>query len=68
MSTQGIIVILLAVIGFLIVSWVGIAAMWIKDKLRDHDERIDALEEINDQTFKQNAEILDIVKGLKNVG
>ena len=67
MSAQGIIVILLSIIGFLIVSWIGLAAMWIKDKLEDHEERIDALEELNEKTFSQNGEILEIVQGLRDV-
>ncbi len=68
MSTQGIIVILLSIIGFLIVSWIGIAAMWIKDKLADHEGRIDALEDLNEKSFQQNGEILEIVRGLGGVG
>ncbi len=68
MSAQGIIVILLSIIGFLIVSWFGIAAMWIKDKLANHEERIDALEDINEKSFHQSEEILRIVRGLSNVG
>lgn len=68
MSTQGIIVILLSVIGFLIVSWFGIAAMFIKDKLTNHEDRIGALEEVNEKSFKQSTEMLDILRGLRNVG
>jgi len=68
MSTQGIIVILLSVIGFLIVSWIGIAATFIKDKLGKHDERLDSLEEWREDSLNQNKEMLDILRGLKDVG
>ena len=68
MSAQGIIVILLSIIGFLIVSWVGVAALWIKDKLANHEDRLNSLEDLNERTFTQNSEILDVLKGMRDVG
>jgi len=69
MSTSGIIAILLTVIGILIVSWVGIASMWIKDKftdheviLDDHDDRIIELESNNQKANGQREEMLDILR------
>lgn len=69
MSTQGIIVILLSAIGFLIVAWVGVASMWVKDKFLDHGERLDQhddrlieLEKNNEVAIDQREEMLTILR------
>lgn len=64
MSAQGIIVVLLSVIGFLIVSWIGIAAIFIKDKISNHDERITALESFKETQLEIQSETLELVKEL----
>ncbi len=75
MSTQGIIVILLSAIGFLVASWIGIASMWVKDKfanheqvLDQHDDRIIELENRNELADDQREEMLTILRKLPNVG
>jgi len=62
MSTQGVIAILLTVIGFLVVAWVGIASMWIKDRFKDHEERIVELENSNGQAHDDRQEILGLLR------
>ena len=68
MSAQGTIVILLSIIGFLTVSWIGVAAMWVKDRLANHEDRLNSLEDLNEKTFSQNSEILDVLKEMRDVG
>jgi len=56
-------------IGFLTVSWVGVASMWVKDKFSDHGERLDQhddrimeLEQNNEKANGQREEMLDILR------
>jgi len=75
MSTQGIISILLTVVGFLFMAWIGVVWMYVMEKFGKldknidlHDERIQVLEinRIEEQVDRE--EILDILRGLKSVG
>jgi len=75
MSDQGIIAILLTVVGFLIVSWFAVVWFYLKERFRKVDEsfkmhgaRIQVLEmnRIEEQVHRE--EILDILRGIKNVG
>jgi len=68
-SAQGVIAILLTVIGFLVVSWVGVASMWVRDKFADHgelldqhDDRLSELESNHAEAHGQRKEILQILR------
>ncbi len=75
MSAQGIITILLTVIGFLVVAWFGIVSMYVREKFGKidetfdmHDERIQVLEVNRIEEQVDREEMLDILRGLKSVG
>ena len=75
MTTDGIIAILLAVIGFLVISWIGIASMWVREKISDHAQRIDEhddrimiLEKAAIQEQSDRREMLSILRNMRNAG
>ena len=61
--------------GFLVISWVAIAGMWIKEKFLTHDQRLDyhddrliELEKHSEEAIGQRQEMLNILRGLQDVG